>query len=190
MEVFLKSGFNGARMQEIADIAGVNKAMLHYYFSSKEQLFDKVFSDAMLTLIPELDAIISSDRPLIEKMKAFVTLNFRQHQKHPQLLQFVFNELANNPERMQSHVKCIDPFNKYISYFGEQYLKEVASGNFKEYPLMQLVVIIQGLTEYYHLSRPFLAPFLGQHRVILDKEFEDNLLDQILIILEQLLLNK
>ena len=56
MGVFLKSGFNGARMQEIADIAGVNKAMLHYYFSSKEQLFDRVQAVhwvGHLTQIPE-----------------------------------------------------------------------------------------------------------------------------------------
>ena len=46
-EVFMKYGLYGARMQDIADTAGINKALLHYYFRSKEKLFDAVFDGAL-----------------------------------------------------------------------------------------------------------------------------------------------
>ncbi len=47
ISVFQKKGMAGARMQEIADEAGINKAMLHYYYRSKQLLFDAVFYDLM-----------------------------------------------------------------------------------------------------------------------------------------------
>ncbi len=47
--VFQKKGMDGARMQEIADEAGINKAMLHYYYRSKQLLFEAVFTNAFLT---------------------------------------------------------------------------------------------------------------------------------------------
>ena len=51
-EVFIEKGLQGARMQEIADRAGINKALLHYYFRSKDKLFDAVFQDIIKEIIP------------------------------------------------------------------------------------------------------------------------------------------
>jgi TetR/AcrR family transcriptional regulator len=190
MEVFLKSGFNGARMQEIADLAGVNKAMLHYYFSTKEQLFDNVFSEVMLNLIPELDAIIENDQSFVEKIKAFISLSFKQHQNNPKLISFVFNELTKNPERMEAHLKSFEHFRKYIEYFTELYYKEFKEGKIKEYSPLHLVIIIQGLTEYYHLSKSFLCAFMCCQETTLDYDFEEKLLEQTLIFVENSLVNK
>ena len=57
-KVFLKRGFGGARMQEIADEAGINKAMLHYYFRSKKKLFEVIFNEAIGEMIPHITNII------------------------------------------------------------------------------------------------------------------------------------
>ena len=51
-KVFEVDGFGGARMQRIADEAGISKASLHYYFRSKENLFDKIFDEYMERIIP------------------------------------------------------------------------------------------------------------------------------------------
>jgi AcrR family transcriptional regulator len=51
-KVFHRKGFEGARMQEIADEAGINKALLHYYFRTKENLFDDVFKAAFREIFP------------------------------------------------------------------------------------------------------------------------------------------
>jgi TetR/AcrR family transcriptional regulator len=53
-EVFQRKGLYGARMQEIADAAGINKALLHYYFRNKDKLFDAIFSDVFQNFIPGL----------------------------------------------------------------------------------------------------------------------------------------
>ncbi|MGZ6540298.1 MAG: TetR/AcrR family transcriptional regulator, partial [Bacteroidia bacterium] len=54
-EVFMKYGLYGARMQDIADTAGINKALLHYYFRNKEKLFDKIFENALGRFFEHMD---------------------------------------------------------------------------------------------------------------------------------------
>ncbi|MEZ4979992.1 MAG: helix-turn-helix domain-containing protein [Saprospiraceae bacterium] len=58
---FLEHGMAGARMQDIADRAGINKALLHYYFRSKEKLFEIIFKEAFFKLVPQLNEILSHD---------------------------------------------------------------------------------------------------------------------------------
>ena len=59
-EVFYKKGLGGARMSEIADKAKINKAMLHYYFRSKQKLFDRIFQDAFAKIIPAVMQVLQT----------------------------------------------------------------------------------------------------------------------------------
>src|SRR5438874_9015673 len=70
-KVFLKEGMAGARMQDIADEAGINKALLHYYFHNKEKLFDVIFMEAAQKLFPKISFIFESDLPVLEKIEHF-----------------------------------------------------------------------------------------------------------------------
>src|SRR5690348_12797365 len=62
-KVFLANGMAGARMQDIADAAGINKALLHYYFRSKDKLFEMIFKEAMTGFVPWANAVFESDLP-------------------------------------------------------------------------------------------------------------------------------
>ena len=62
--VFIRHGTSGARMQEIAEEAGVNQALLHYYFRSKERLSEAVFSEAATRMFPMVIQILGSDEPI------------------------------------------------------------------------------------------------------------------------------
>ncbi|HOQ48773.1 MAG TPA: TetR/AcrR family transcriptional regulator [Candidatus Kapabacteria bacterium] len=59
-------------MQEIADVAGINKALLHYYFRKKEILFKTIFQQAFSEFVPNIQEVISSDKSLRQKIKLFV----------------------------------------------------------------------------------------------------------------------
>jgi len=65
-EVFRAKGRDGAKMQEIADAAGINKAMLHYYFRSKDQLFETVFTQAAQHFFEKLNGILNAEKTLFE----------------------------------------------------------------------------------------------------------------------------
>ena len=70
--VFVKKGLYGARMQEIADEAGINKALLHYYFRNKEQLFEAIFKATSSRFIPVLFSILNEESELDDKVRKVV----------------------------------------------------------------------------------------------------------------------
>jgi AcrR family transcriptional regulator len=96
--IFHTKGLNGARMQEIADKAGINKAMLHYYYRSKQLLFEAVFENAFSLLAPQLNAILNDDSSIEEKVRNFTHNYITFISKHPYLPNFVIQELNRNPD--------------------------------------------------------------------------------------------
>lgn len=91
--VFLERGLDGARMQDIADKAGINKALLHYYFRSKDKLFDVIFYEAAARFLPQLGELFASELPLFEKIEKFVHTYIDLLQTNPHLPLFVLNEM-------------------------------------------------------------------------------------------------
>ena len=96
--VFQRKGMDGSRMQEIADEAGINKAMLHYYYRSKQMLFEAVFKGAFSLLAPQLNKILNDDNSLEEKIKNFTSSYISFIVKHPYVPNFVIQELNRNPD--------------------------------------------------------------------------------------------
>jgi len=95
--VFITKGMEGARMQEIADEAGINKALLHYYFRSKERLFEAIFSEIFKFAFPKLSRIILSDAGIVSKIEQFVDAYIDILIKHPFIPGFVMKELNRDP---------------------------------------------------------------------------------------------
>src|SRR5690606_28892855 len=104
-KVFQNKGFTGARMQEIADEAEINKAMLHYFFRSKEKLFEAVFMNAFGKLAPQVNEIFNSEDPLFEKIEKFVHSYISFVMDYPFLPQFIIQEMNNNPEFVTKFLK-------------------------------------------------------------------------------------
>ena len=72
----MRDGYDGSRMQDIADVAGINKALLHYYFRSKDKLFEKVFDAKIQGFFPQVGEVFNQDIPFIDKIYFFIGLNF------------------------------------------------------------------------------------------------------------------
>ena len=72
LQVFAREGRRGARMQEIADAAGINKAMLHYYFRSKEKLYEDVFAFTMRRFMASFGASLKEAPTFEETLRAFI----------------------------------------------------------------------------------------------------------------------
>jgi TetR/AcrR family transcriptional regulator len=102
--VFMRRGTAGARMQEIADEAGVNKALLHYYFRSKERLAEAIFERSAKRLLPPLLAIMASDAAIEEKVERVVAHYLDVLTGSPFLPGYLISELHHHPERIQALV--------------------------------------------------------------------------------------
>lgn len=97
-DVFQHKGMDGTRMQEIADKAGINKAMLHYYYRSKQKLFEAVFKSAINLMAPKVIKIINTDEHLFDKIRNFTDKYITFISKHSYVPLFIINELRRNPE--------------------------------------------------------------------------------------------
>ena len=100
--VFTRRGVAAARTQEIADEAGVNKALLHYYYRTKEKLSDAVFLGAAREMLPQMMGALASDLPLRQKLQAAIDVEMATLDAHPFLPGYIICELRSQPERLKS----------------------------------------------------------------------------------------
>ena len=99
---FLKKGYSGAKTTSIAETAGVTHAMFHYYFRTKDKLFEKIMAERMTQLKDLMfSAIGNTELPLKERIKQGVERHFDFIAANPLLPRFIFNELYLNPVRVE-----------------------------------------------------------------------------------------
>lgn len=156
-KVFLDKGFDGARMQHIADEARINKALLHYYFRSKDKLFDAIFEDAFIKFLPNISQLMISDLPFREKIRAFVGHYIDMLLENPHLPLFILRELQRAPEKIVSMLKK-SGINSEITAGMLQ--REVIEGKIAPIPLPHLIVNMIGLCVFPFIGRPIIEGFI------------------------------
>ncbi|HPF12228.1 MAG TPA: TetR/AcrR family transcriptional regulator [Flavobacteriaceae bacterium] len=152
--VFQRKGMEGARMQEIADEAGINKALLHYYFRNKQLLFEAVFNSAFSMLAPQLHAVLNDDTSVEEKIVHFCDNYISFMIRHPYLPNFIFQELNRNPqffENLKQHIAF-----PTIKKFKSQVNEEIAQGILLPIDAEQLFVNIISLNAFPFIGKPFI----------------------------------
>ena len=170
--VFQRKGMDGSRMQEIADEAGINKAMLHYYYRSKQMLFEAVFKGAFSLLAPQLNKILNDNNSIEEKIKNFTASYISFIIKHPYLPNFIFQELNRNPEfilKMQRNNEFPN-----IQKFNNQVTSEVKKGTIKPIKATQLFINILSLNIFPFIASPLLKGLINVN----DKAFKQLMEDR------------
>ncbi|MCX6165585.1 MAG: TetR/AcrR family transcriptional regulator [Ignavibacteriae bacterium] len=153
-KIFHIKGFSGARMQEIADEAKINKAMLNYYYRSKDKLFEAVFKEAAQNFFPKVFQLVNSDLPLFEKIEFFVDNYLTFLQNNMCIPGFMINELAQNPQRLKDFFadNKIRPPEKFL-----QEIKDaVASGLIIPIEPQTLVLNILSLCIFPIVAKPII----------------------------------
>jgi len=101
-KLFMKKGMGATRMQEIADEAGINKALLHYYFRSKQKLFEHTFKEAFGHLQPRLQVLTNQDLPLEKRIRLFISEYIDVIEKNRFLPLFIMQEIQRDPGNLYS----------------------------------------------------------------------------------------
>ena len=140
-EIFEEKGYSGARMQEVADKAGVNKALLHYYFRSKEQLFKEVYMALQKKMFEKIISILREDLPFKEKIKKFLDEHIEFMIKNQRLPLFLLNEMSQNPELIESIRETVR-FNDLRTMIYDRHAKEMKAYGIKKSDMSQLMVTI------------------------------------------------
>jgi len=169
-KIFLKEGMAGARMQDIADEAGINKAMLHYYFRSKEKLFEKIFTELSQHFFPRLVRIFESDYSLFRKIESFVAEYIDQMRQTPYLPIFVLNEVNRQPEAFIK--KMMGDRKPPIKKFIDDVQAEAKKGVIKPVNPLQLLLNIISLCVFPFVARPMFQLVTNIDKAMFDKILE------------------
>lgn len=158
-KVFLIRGMDGARMQDIADEAGINKALLHYYFRSKDKLFEQIFLETATSFLPKVIAILESDDPLFQKIERFCDEYISQLIQTPYVPIFVLNEINRQPKAFLKKIVGKNPppvFNVLV-----QIEKETKAGAIKAVDPIQLLLNIISLCLFPFVASPLVQLITG-----------------------------
>jgi len=158
-EVFVEKGMDGARMQDIADRAGINKALLHYYYRTKDHLFNAVFEKIAGQLFKKFAPVFDENLSLEEKIRFF----FREHitflQKNSKLPAFLLNEMNRNPERIKKLIQNIDIY-KLWNTLENQHKEELANYNITSETIPQLMTSIASMSVFPFAGRALISGIL------------------------------
>jgi len=165
--VFMRHGTAGARMQEIAREAGVNQALLHYYFRSKKGLADAVFRRAVMTVIPPVIQLLGSDTPLPDKIERAVHLYLDNLSRTPILPGYLLAELNHHPERAQQLFRAMTGLDRnefaprVLARLRAQITAQVRAGTMRPTRAEDLVITLASLCLFPFAARPMLTAILG-----------------------------
>jgi len=159
-KVFVRKGMYGARMQDIADEAGINKALLHYYFKNKQKLFEEIFMEAAGQLFPRVNAIFISEEPLFTKIEKFCDEYITVVLANPYLPLFVLNEIHRDPEAFLTHIWQRENMPRPEKFL-DQIEREIKKGNIKRISPLQLLLNLISLCIFPFMARPMFQIHLG-----------------------------
>ncbi|MBN2520888.1 MAG: TetR/AcrR family transcriptional regulator [Bacteroidales bacterium] len=179
---FIVKGMAGARMQEIANRAGINKALLHYYYRSKEKLFMSVFRLVISKFIPNIEKILQSNDDFLDKIRMFVNQYGNVLLKNQFLPLFILHEINRNPKSL---VDIILSHGIKPAEFFEMVNIEIKKGRIKPIDPRQIIINMLSLIIFPIAGRPLLQRIIYNN----DKKQYDQMLKTRLEEIPELIIN-
>jgi TetR/AcrR family transcriptional regulator len=170
--VFQEKGMDGARMQDIANKAGINKALLHYYFRTKDLLFEAVFQKVAGSLLNKFAPVFQENLSLEEKIRFFFKEHITFMHENPKLPAFILNEVNRHPERIKKLIKNVD-FIKLWEILEKQHRKELEEYNITFESVPQIMVSIASLSVFPFAARGILEGIFQNINVDFDTYIEE-----------------
>lgn len=161
-KVFTEKGFSGTRTRDIAEEAGINLALLNYYFRSKEKLFEQVMKVKIVLLFGKIIPIITSEKiSLEEKIDLVSEKYFEILSKNPNLPLFVLSEIQKKP----SNITSLIPVDQFLKT--SVLLKQIREKKPDLNPL-HFIVNFLSMTAFPYIGKHILKNF----NILSDEEFQ------------------
>lgn len=160
-DVFVEKGMDGARMQDIANHAGINKALLHYYFRTKDKLFNAVFEMIARKIFKKFAPVFDENLTLEEKIRFFFKEHITFLQENPSLPGFLLNEVNRNPARIKKLLNTVDFDNLWLKIY-EQHKDELQKYNISQTAMPQIMISMAAMSVFPFAARGILEGILGK----------------------------
>src|SRR5579864_2222428 len=165
--VLLRRGTAGARMQEIAAEAGVNQALLHYYFRTKDRLAKATFERAASQLMPAVIQVLAGGDELETKVARVIELELDHLSRAPYLPGYILSEINHHPERVRDLIGALSGLApevirpRVVSTIGRQLNERIADGRIRPITPDQFIVNLMSLCIFPFAARPLISALLG-----------------------------
>lgn len=167
-EIFFFKGHIHATTQEIADEAGVNRSLINYYFRSRDLLFEIVYNEAVETMRNQLDTVIYSKAPFLEKLKSLIQVYMDEIAKYPYKESFLITEICSKNFLLKQKKK-----SGSLIAFVEEVKKEMDKGTIKKTDPLHFIINLFSLMAYPVIMAPLYRKLFD-----LDKEKYEKLLSE------------
>lgn len=155
-KAFLSQGLDGARMQDIANVAGVNKALLHYHFRNKESLYEQVLKSELKKLWQCLAALEPEDLSFPEKIREFCLRVRDLQEREKDSISFLFAEMHRHPDRLVPLLEDRPP----LTHFMGQVKSGMEFGFIRKQPPEQLLIHLFSMVLFLPSAASFMIPVL------------------------------
>lgn len=179
-KVFQEKGYGQARTRDIAEEAGINLALLNYYFRSKEKLFDIIMEESMHKVFGVIVGVVNDEAlSLSEKIDVIVERYIDSLQENPNLPLFVLSEIQANPKRLMEKAGI----NNLISHndLYRQMQEQIDAKKIKGITPLQIFVNIVSMSVFPVIGRPLL---INLHAPMTEEEYTE-FIDQRRVLVPQ-----
>jgi len=156
--VFLEKGMDGARMEEIARNAGINKALLHYYFRSKEKLYQEVLRNEVRHFYLRFFNSISPVDEFSEFLKHFIYNYIDQIKENPQVVRFIFWEIGRGGKLVRSVLREIlsNQHTRIPHLISDKINKAIAEKKIRPVDPQHLLFSLIGMSIFVFIAKPVI----------------------------------
>ena len=182
--VFVRKGYEATKMGDIATEVGISRTAMHYYFRTKEMLFDAIFGQLIGALLPNIEMIVDEPAACLDKIPRIVDQYMAMIRANPLFPIFVVNEFNRDPEHLYRAI-LRDPIRlEPLLRLRKQMQEEMDKGLLKKLPFVYVASTLLSLVVFPVLVRnPLTSVFFeGDPR-----KFEDFLLERKAFITEVML---
>ena len=164
-EEFVRCGFEGARVQRIAEVSGANKAMIYYYFGGKSDLYLRVLETVVSTALEGLAGIVASPgQPSTEILRNVVRFYVELYSKNTDFLRLVMREFANRGKSLDRIIERLEQVTRNKDFprlLWELLIQGAKSGEFRDVDPRQTVMSLISMCAGYFMLQPFADVFMG-----------------------------
>ncbi|MCC8145792.1 MAG: TetR/AcrR family transcriptional regulator, partial [Bacteroidales bacterium] len=159
-KLFVKKGFKGTTVRDIAAEAGTNVAMVNYYFQSKYNLFEHIFNEIFEVLTGRVFNILDSDLPFFEMVEQWISVYYETLFEYPEFPLFIINELSQQPDVLREKMESKQPYRIFLK-LSERIKEEMRSGQVREVSLPDFALNTISLCMYPFIFSPVATAFLN-----------------------------
>lgn len=169
--LFMEKGYSDTSMSEIAEKVGINRPGLHYYFRTKDKMFNAVFGMIVMSVAPKFQNIIlQKDLPIATRVEKVIDVYYQMLQKNPYLPLFILREMNRDINFLFNAFRSLDVAN-FFEGLKTSLQEEMANGKLKQVPLRIV---------FFTFYSALIFPFISRNLISLEMLNENETFEELL----------